>query len=167
MKTSLLSLFFLLPILCFSQTNWKSSNYGYSIEIPKGFSQTTNVVGSNVDFKAQSGKSSIIIVVKNLSKEVAPYSIWDILGNLESYKREWEYGAKEYYDNPKVTKYGKTTVNGLQTFWMDYKTSDGLISKNYVVKKGSRIYTITLTNPIELNSNYLVIWYRFKNSIML
>lgn len=161
------TLLFLIPYLGTSQTNWKSPKYGYSIEIPQNFTRTTNIVGANVDFKAEKSKSSVVIVVKTLSKDILQYSIWDILGNLDSYTKEWEDGANEYFDNPKVIKYGKTTINGLQAFWLDYTTSDGLYSKNYLVKKGNRIYTITLSNPNQLNSNYASIWYRFKNSIKL
>lgn len=160
---------FLLSILVSifgnAQTNWKSPKYGYSIEIPKNFTRTTNIVGSNVDFKAENGKSSVVIVVKIIPKEFVQYSIWETLGDLDSYAKEWEDGANEYFDNPKVIKYGKTTINGLQTFWLDYTTSDGLYSKNYSVKKGNRIYTITLSNLNQLNSNYSSIWHRFKNSI--
>ena len=161
------SLFLFLSIFLNAQIHWKSPKYGYSIEIPKKFKRTTDIVGKNVDFKVEYGRSSVVIVVKTLSRDMAQYSIWDILGDLDSYTQEWEYGASEYFDNPKVIKYGKTTINGLQTFWLDYTTSDGLYSKNYSVKKGNRIYTITLSNPKQLNSKYSSIWYRFKNSIRL
>lgn len=164
-------LIFLLLILyfnfSFSQTNWKSPKYGYSIEIPKNFVRTTDIIGSNVDFKAENGKSSVVIVVKQIPKEIAQYSIWEILGDLDDYAKEWENGAREYFENPKVIKYGKTTINGLQTFWLDYTTSDGLHSKNYSIKKGNRIYTITLSNNYQSNSYYSSIWFRFKNSIKL
>ena len=167
MKKTIIFFIFLFFNFSIAQTNWKSPKYGYSIEIPKNFTRTTNIVGSNVDFKAENGKSSVVIVVKIIPKEFVQYSIWETLGDLDSYAKEWEDGANEYFDNPKVIKYGKTTINGLQTFWLDYTTSDGLYSKNYSVKKGNRIYTITLSNPNQLNSNYSSIWHRFKNSIKL
>ena len=167
MKKIILLLLVMIFNFSFAQTNWKSPKYGYSIEIPKNFIQTTNIIGSNVDFKAENSKSSVVIVVKTLPKEIVQYSIWEMLGDLDSYAKEWENGAIEYFDNPKVIKYGKTTINGLQTFWLDYTTSEGLYSKNYSVKKGNRIYTITLSNPNQSNSYYSSIWHRFKNSIKL
>lgn len=166
-KTILLLLFFNFNF-SFAQTQWKSPKYGYSIEIPKDFIKKSNVIGKNVNFKAENGKSSIVIVVTTVSKEFAKYSILEMLGDLDSYAQEWESGAKEYLNNPKVVKYGKTTLNRLPTFWLDYTTlNDNLYSKNYSIKKGNLIYTITLTNPKELNSYYSSIWYRFKNSISL
>ena len=62
-------LFILISIFGNAQTNWKSPKYGYSIEIPKNFTRTTNIIGSNVDFKAENGKSSVVIVVKTIPKE--------------------------------------------------------------------------------------------------
>ncbi len=67
---------------------WNSESYGYSIEIPEGFHQTT-ATGINVDFKAQKGSSSIVIVVKSLPAEYAQYSIWEIMGDLTTYGEEW------------------------------------------------------------------------------
>lgn len=161
----LLFFFTLISVFGNAQINWKSPKYGYNIEIPDNFVQTTNIVGSNVDFKADNEISSIVIVVKQLPKEITKYSIWEIFGDLDDYVKEWEDGAKEYFENPKVIKYGKTTINGLQSFWLDYITSDGLYSKNYSVKKENTIYTITCSNPKQLNSNYTSIWFRFKSSI--
>ena len=105
-NTNILFLLLLFPIFCFSQTNWTSTKYNYSFEIPQEFSQTT-AVGSNVDFKATKGVSSIVIIVKNIPQEYASYSIWDMLGDLETFGEEWESGAEEYMDNPTFLKYSR------------------------------------------------------------
>ena len=112
MKKSLF-LFLFFPFFCFSQSIWKSTKYGYIIEIPKDFKRTTNLVGKNIDFKAENGQSSIVVVVTIIPKEYKNYSIWEMLGNLDDYTKEWEEGAKEYFDNPRVVKYGKTSITGL------------------------------------------------------
>lgn len=157
----------LIPIFCFSQTNWKSTKYNYSIEIPQGFS-STSAVGSNVDFKATKGFSSVVIVVKTIPQEYSSYTLWDLLGDLETFGDEWELGAKEYMDNPRFLKYGKTTLSKLQTFWYDYTTDNPkLYSKNYQTKKGNKLYTITLTCPKNEYSYYSSIWFRFKDKMKI
>lgn len=163
-----ISLFFLFcSLTSFAQTIWKSSKYNYSIEIPSGFSVSESV-GANVDFKANKGKKSVVIVVKTIPKEYERYTIWDVLGNLETYGTEWETGAKEYMNNPKFLKYGKTTINGIQTFWYDYTTeSPKFYSKTYQTKKGNKLYTFTLTCEYNDYNQYSAIWYRFKEKIML
>ena len=165
--TKLLLLSLILPSICFSQTKWNSKKYNYNIEIPQGFSESSTV-GSNVDFKATKGLSSIVVVVKTIPNEYSSYTIWDMLGNLETFGAEWELGAKEYMDNPKFLKYGKTNLSNLETFWYDYTTDNPkLYSKNYQTKKGNKLYTITLTCPNSEYSYYSSIWFRFKDKMKI
>ena len=167
MKINLLLIIFSIPIFCFSQTKWNSKIYNYSVEIPKGFTESSSV-SSNVDFKATEGLSTIVILVKTIPNEYTSYSIWDMLGDLETFGEEWEMGAKEYMDNPKVIKLGKTTLSSLQTFWYDYTTDNPkLYSKNYQTKKGNKLYTITLTCLNSEYNNYSSIWFRFKDRIKI
>lgn len=162
-----LFLVLLNPIFCFTQTNWKSTRYNYTIEVPQGF-LPTSAVGSNVDFKATKGLSSLVIVVKIIPQEYVSYSIWDMLGDLETFGEEWESGAKEYMDNPKFIKYGKTTLSNLETFWYDYTTDNpALYSKNYQTKKGNKLYTITLTCPKGEYNYYSSVWFRFKDKMRI
>ena len=82
----------------------------------------------------------------------------------QTFGPEWESGAKEYMNNPKFLKHGKTTLGNLETFWFDYSTSNPqLYSKNYQTKKGARLYTITLTCPENEYTYYSSIWFRFKD----
>jgi hypothetical protein len=91
-----------------------------------------------------------------------------MLGNLETFGADWELGAKEYMDNPKFLKYGKTNLSNLETFWYDYTTDNPkLYSKNYQIKKGNKLYTFTLTCKIKDYNNNSSIWYRFKEQIRL
>lgn len=167
MRKIITILLLLFPIFCFSQTNWQSTRYNYSIEIPTGFSQTS-AIGSNVDFKATKGLSSIVIVVKSIPAEYSSYTIWDMLGDLETFGAEWELGAKEYMDNPQFLKYGKTNLSNLETFWYDYTTDNPkLYSKNYQTKKGNKLYTITLTCPNSEYNYYSSIWFRFKDKMKI
>jgi hypothetical protein len=164
-KIKLLLIFLLLWSPIFSQANWVSPKYGYSIEIPENF-QIAKPVGANVDFKAVNGINSIVVVVQKLPSEYTNIPIWELLGDLETYGAEWEDGAREYLNNPKFVKYGQTTLNGLETFWYDYTTdSPGLYSKTYQTQKDGIIYTITLTCIVEDFNFYSPIWYRFKNNI--
>lgn len=157
----------LLPAICFSQSQWTSKKYNYSIEIPQGFLESTPV-GSNVDFKATKGLSSIVVVVKTIPNEYSSYTIWDMLGDLETFGAEWELGAKEYMDNPKFLKYGKTNLSNLETFWYDYTTDNPkLYSKNYQTKKGNKLYTITLTCPNSEYGYYSSVWFRFKDKMKI
>jgi len=149
----------------YSQSQWTSPNYGYTIEVPKDFRQT-NAVSQNVDFKAVKGKSSIVVIVNTLPVEYAAYNIWEILGDLETFGAEWELGAMEYMNNPKFLKYGKTKIDDIDTFWYDYTTDfPKLYSKTYQTQKGRIVYTITLTSPSEDYNMYSSVWFRFKNNI--
>lgn len=153
--------------LTYGQTNWTSSKYGYTIEIPKGFSKTTSV-GRNVDFKANKGKNSIVIVMKIIPNEYVAYSIWELLGDLESFGNDWEIGAREYMNNPKFLKYGKTKIDNYDAFWYDYTTDNPkLYSKTYQTQKGNKLYTITLTCLNNEYNYFSSIWYRFKEQMRL
>ena len=154
-------------LISHSQMVWKSNKYNYSIEIPSGFSVSERV-GANVDFKANNGKNSIVIVVKIIPKEYANSSIWDIIGNLNTFGEEWENGAIEFLPNPKFKKLGKTTLSNLPAFWYDYTTENPqLYSKTYQIKKGVILYTITLTCELVDLSYYSPIWFRFKEKIII
>src|SRR5690554_479929 len=98
---------FIIIVFCSAQLEaqvWTSPKYGYSIEIPDGFTKTRSI-GRNVDFKARKGTSSIVVVVNDLPPEFDQYSIWEIMGDLTTYGDEWEYGASEYMNNPQFVKY--------------------------------------------------------------
>ena len=93
MKNKITLIFIFFSLVSFAQTNWKSSNYSYSIEIPKDFT-VSNSTGANVDFKANKGRNSIVIVVKSIPKEYEKYTIWDVVGNLNTYGKDWEDNIK-------------------------------------------------------------------------
>ncbi|MFV8345948.1 hypothetical protein [Flavobacterium sp. ZB4P13] len=167
MKYTLLFLYTLIFINTDAQTIWKSPKYGYSIEIPKGFTKSTSV-GINVDFKANNGIASIVIVVISLPKEVNKLTIWEILGELKGFGSSWEDGAKEYMKKPKFIKSGKTLLNNLPAFWYDYTSEEPkLYSKTYQLKKGNLLYTITLTCLYNDSNFYSPVWYRFKEKIKI
>lgn len=153
--------------IMFGQTKWNSSNYGYSIEIPSGFNKTSSI-GNNVDFKAVKDINSIVIVMKTIPNEYASYSIWELMGDLETFGSDWENGAREYMNNPKFLKYGKTKIDNYDAFWYDYTTENPkMYSKTYQTQKGNKIYTITLTSEFDEYNFYSSIWYRFKEQIKL
>lgn len=166
MKFSIILLCILFPLCIFSQTVWHSPKYGYSIEVPKGFVKS-KAIGGNVDFRAGKGINSIIIVVKTLPNQYLKYSIWDLIGDLNSFSSTFVNGAKEYMKNPIFIKSGKTTLSGLDAFWYDYKHEDILYSKNYQIKKGNKLYTITLSCNISDYNQYAPIWYRFKDKVKI
>ncbi len=157
----------MLPSFLAAQTIWKSTSYSYSIEIPANFTKSKSV-GANVDFKANDGNNSIVIVVKTIPNEYVNYSIWDILGDLTTFGSEWEIEASEYLNKPKFIKYGKTNLSGLETFWYDYTTENPkLYSKNYQTKKGNKLYTITLTCESSMFNSYSAVWLRFKEKMKI
>ena len=168
MKNNILTILLFCPLFIFGQNQWTSARHNYSIEIPTGFVQQSNTVGSNVDFKAVKGTASVVIVVKTLPYELSRFTIWETLGDLSTYGREWEMGAREYFNNPRFLKYGKTVLSGYDSFWYDYTTdSPKRHTKTYQIKKGDKIYTITLTCNYADYNHYSAIWYRFKDKIRL
>ncbi len=167
MKKIISFILLLYSLTSSGQTIWKSNKYSYYIEIPSGFSISKNLEG-NVDFKANYGNKSIVIVIKTLSNKFKKNTLWEDLGNLETYSNEWETFAKEYMNKPKFLKYGKTTINDIETFWYDYTTENPkLYSKTYQTKKENIIYTFTLTCDYKDYNQYSAIWYRFKEKIIL
>lgn len=149
------------------QTSWQSSSYNYSIEIPKGF-ETKDIIGANVDFKAFDGFASIVIVVKVLPKEIEHYTIWDLNPNLEEFGEVWENTTREYLNNPKFIKGGKTEVSNLEAFWFDTTSADpDTYEKTYYTKKGKYLYTITLTCLQNKKVEYNPTWLRFKSKIII
>lgn len=167
MRNSIILLLLLIPYSILSQTVWKSVKHNYTIEIPEGFSRTQSI-GANVDFKANKGESSIVIVVISIPLEYARYTIWDLFGDLETYGTEWEEGAQEFMNNPKFIKYGKTSLSNLETFWYDYTTDDPkLYSKTYQTVKNGKLYTITLTCLYSEYNTYSPVWFRFKDKMKI
>ncbi len=151
----------------FAQTSWKSNKYLYSIEIPKGFTKTS-AMGDNVDFKANNGINSIVIVVTKLPNQYKENSIFELLGNIEEFGKDWEKGAKEYMNNPKFIKSGKTIINSKQTYWYDYTTENPLLySKTYQTKNGVLLYTITLTSLLSDYNYFQPTWYKFKEKLKI
>ena len=148
------------PLLTYGQVNWTSTK-GYTIEVPKGFVKK-EAVGANVDFKAVEGNNSVVIVVKNLPSEYYSATIWDLTGNLETFASEWEQGANEFMDNPQVIKFGKTSIDQIDAFWMDYKTDrPPLYSKAYQTKRGNKLYVLTFTCSESEINHYNTLWFRF------
>jgi hypothetical protein len=162
-----LFLILLFSNFSFSQTLWISNKYGYSVEIPKGFN-TAIAIGANVDFKAVKEGSSIVIVVRKLPEEARKMTIWDIFGDLDDYAVEWETEAQENLPNAKAIKYGKTKIQNLDSFWMDYTTDNGIYYyKNYSFKKGNLFFVITFSSPSRDWNYYSPYWFRFKEQIKI
>jgi hypothetical protein len=151
----------------FCQSPWTSSKHKYSIEIPNGFTISESI-GSNVDFKANRNKEAIVIVVKTIPPEYINNTIWDIIGDLNTFGTEWQLGANEYFNNPKFIKCGKTKVGNQSAFWYDFSTENSsMYLKNYQFKKGNKLYTITLScNYSEINQ-YAPVWFRFKENFFI
>ncbi|AEK22704.1 hypothetical protein [Capnocytophaga canimorsus] len=167
MKKNLTTLFLLFHFLCFSQVQWKSKKYNYSLEIPQGFSIAT-AIGPNIDFKATKGGASAIVIVKEMPQEYTSHSIWDMLGDLETFDEEQESILSEYMDNPKFLKYGRTIISGFDAFWYDYTVDNpSTYHKTYLIKKGNKSYTITLSCLKDDFNYYSAIWYRFKNKFKI
>lgn len=167
LRTNLFFVSLLLPVLCFAQTRWESVRYDYSVEIPKDYKLQTSI-SANADFTVSNGKATIAIVVKTIPDEYASYSIWEILGDLETFGEDWEAGAIEFMDSPKFIKCGKTLINEKEAFWFDNTLRRGTIcSKNYQIKKGAEMYSITMTCRAEDYEYNKVFWLRFKNKIRI
>ncbi len=168
MKNKYLYFLLLLTNLIVAQKNWKSIKYNYQVEIPKGF-QIIEALGKNVDFKVgdQFG-NSVVIVVKEFPPEYKNKTIKEILGSAKDNANYWEEGANEFFETPKLLKYGDTKICNYDAFWMDYTTDNGsYYYKNYCVKKGKLYFVITLTSTIK-NWNYnSVIYFRFKEQMKI
>lgn len=164
----ILSLLLLLLVTSgYSQTIWKSKKYGYQSAIPKNFKIET-ASGNNVDFKAVNGYNSIVIVVKKLPQELQSVSIWDIIGDFETFRKEWEIGARNYFNDPIFIKYGKTSIGNQPTFCYDYTTDfPKILTKTYQFVNNNILYTIALTCMNTEITYYNSIWNNFIKSIKL
>lgn len=162
--------FYLLLFYNFSfcQTNWKSTKYNYQVEIPKGF-QIKPATGVNVDFKVvDKYGNNIVIVVKKIPAEYKNKTLYQVLGDSESFVDYWKEGANEIFNTPKLIKYGKTKINNYDAFWLDYTTDNGTYYyKNYSTKKGDLIFAITFFASKKEWNYYSAIWFRFKEQIKL
>lgn len=168
-KINLLPLFLTLSfsLSASGQTKWTSPTFHYSIEIPEGFHRTS-AISNNVDFKATKGSSSIVVLIKALPQEYDTFTLWEMMGDLESYGADWEMGAREYMNDPKFLKYGTTSIDGKDTFWFDYTTeSPKMYSKTYQTLNKRNVITFTLTSPTGQDNLYSSIWFRFKENIHL
>ena len=147
---------------------YESARYSYSVDIPRGF-YPMEKKGANVDLHYEDDQgSSIVIVIKEIPSEYSKYSLWDLVGDLETFGSDWEAGAKEHMTNPKFLKYGKTEINGIETLWYDHSTDvPHSYSKNYQLKKGNLLYTITLASEYDGYTDYSKIWLRFKDKIRI
>jgi len=160
-----LALFILVSLRSFSQTPWVSKKYAYQVEIPEGF-KTVQATGVNVDFKAVNSGNSIIIVVKKLPKEDEKLTIWQGLGDLDEYVHVFQTSLEEFSNSPKIIKYGKTKINNKDAFWIDYTSDNGTYYyKNYSLKKGQYILSITFFSDTHNWNYYSAIWFRFKEQI--
>ena len=163
-------LLYLLLFYNFSycQSNWQSIKYNYKVEIPKGF-KIKQATGANVDLKVgDKAGNSIIIVVKKIPNAYKNQTIYQVLGNLDSFANDWIEGSKEIFNTPKLIKYGKTKINNYDAFWLDYTTdNDRYYYKNYSIKKGDLVFAITLFSTKEDWNYYSPIWFRFKEQIKL
>ena len=99
----------------------KSAKYGYTIELPKGFSERI-AKGKNVDLKLVNNVgNSIVIVVKMMPPEQQNYDVYD-MANISS--KDWEIGLSEGLPNPKFIKSGKSYLDGKKTYWYHYTSKD-------------------------------------------
>ena len=123
----------ILIFICFQISkvycqNFKSSKYGYQIEIPKNYNLKESI-GKNIDFKAiNTFGSSVIIVVKKLPAELNSYSAKDM---NETPKEEMENSLSEYMPNPKFIKSGLSKLDTEDAFWYHYTSNQGNEPKMY------------------------------------
>ncbi len=162
---SLLVLFILFSVSGFGQTLWVNDNYGYSVEIPKEYEQVEKT-GKNVDLSISNGLEKIVIVVKTIPKEYASYSLWDLLGDIDTYAKDFENGSKEFATSFTAINYGKTFIGGLDAFWMTAKIDNSPIyQKTYQIKKEHLIFSITMSCNERRAKDVSKCWLRFKNTI--
>lgn len=77
-------------------------------------------------------------------------------------------GSKEELETPKLIKFGKTRVSNYVSFWLDYTTSyDKYYSKNYSIKKGDLIISLSFYSAKKEWNYYSPIWFRFKEQMKL
>jgi hypothetical protein len=147
---------------------YESSKFSYSVEIPRGFIPMEKN-GANVDLHYEDDHGgSIVIVVKEIPLQYSKYNLWDLVGDIETFGSDWEAGAKEHMTNPRFIKCGKTEINGIETLWYDHSTDVPYsYSKNYQLKKGNLLYTITLSSEYDNYTAYSKIWLRFKDKIRI
>lgn len=154
--------------LTYSQSNWISKKYNYKVEIPKGF-QIIKATGKNVDFKVgDKFGNSVVIVVREFPSEFKKSSLSEVLGSAEKNANSWTEGANEFFDTPKLLKYGVTKIDNYEAYWMDYTTDNGsYYYKHYSVKKGNLFLAITFFSTIKNWNFNSALYFRFKEQMKL
>lgn len=167
MKTSILILFF-ISILLQGQMNYaqttgsksfKSSKYGYSINIPIGFERAT-ATGKNIDLKLinNDGTSILINVTKRTTEE---YSITAHDYSKEMLEREYKQSAP----NLSISKAEKNYISGEKAFLINYNNlSNGTKAIEIYIYKENNAYVFTATCGANLFQTYEPIFLKTFNS---
>ncbi len=111
------SLSFVIRFNTFSQINYSSVRFDYSIQVPKGF-QTTEITGENVDFKCVSaqGDAVIMIDVREIKGD-EKYTLGD-LGLDKITPEKWEEQLSRKLPEPRFVKSGSTNLGKLPAFFI-------------------------------------------------
>lgn len=130
---------FLLVLRSNAQHFFKSSQYGYTIEIPRGFIEKS-ATGKNVNLKATDRNgSSLIIVVKRLPIEAQGASPHD-MNSLSN--EQLRSSLSEYGDGVEILSKGTGYINGHPAFYIRYN-HDELYTICYTLTKGAYLYSIS------------------------
>ncbi|MBN1182372.1 MAG: hypothetical protein JXB49_08810 [Bacteroidales bacterium] len=146
---------------CQSPTNnvFKSTKYGYTVTIPKGFNQTS-ATGKNIDLKLinSDGTSILINVTPRRPEE---YSITAHDYSKEMFDKEFA----QYSPNTKVSKAEKTYLSGEKAFLTHYiNTSNNTKALEIYTYKGNYAYVFTATTKATQFQTYEPLFMKVFNS---
>lgn len=166
MKTSKLFLIF-LPIFLFqfnyAQTtgnkSFKSSKYGYTINIPIGFEQAT-ATGRNIDLKLISNDGTSILV------NVTPRRPEEYNITAHEYSKEmFEKEFSQYTPAITISKAEKIYISGEKAFLINYTNpSNSTKALEIYTFKGSNAFVFTATSKTSQFNNYESIFLKTFNS---
>src|SRR5438105_673635 len=118
MKKIILSTFLgFASIVCFSQSIFKSSAYGYSFTIPEGWSIKDKIYTPGVDAKIVDGKgNSFIVSVKPIPAELKGVSTKQMLSNASNEELINNFCAA--YDDCQILKRGTYFIEGKEFYYI-------------------------------------------------
>jgi hypothetical protein len=143
-----------------SLTSYTSNKYGYSINIPKGFSQTS-ASGRNIDLKLiQPDGTNILINVTPRRPE--EYNI-----TAHDYSKEMlEKEFRQYTPSITVSKAEKVFIDGEKAFLIHYNnSSNNTKALEIYTYRGTNAYVLTATTKTNQFASYESVFLKAFNSI--
>jgi hypothetical protein len=170
MKIYFLGLFVFLSTLLTAQTNYNNRIFGYSFEMPEGWSVKDEQTSFDNDLKLVNGKgSSIVVNVDKLTSDVVNKTAEDVYEQFSDAKLLEMY--RSMIPNIKLVNRGMVNYSGIDFYYINLEIPKGtaphLLSKIFVVHKKGRRYVFTFNCLYELEGVNLIKFHTLLNSLKI